>query len=298
MTLALSTRNLGRRPFDAERLLARMREANIREAFVSDAVPRPTAESIVAVLKPAGARAVAIEVRFTAEHDGEAPPTLLSPNRDVVAAASRIVRGAASYAKTVGAPLVVIHLGEHALDRRKERDAELRARLATTGIDDETTRIARALASDLDRRLEGDLDRACRNLFALAKAEPEIRFAVATPDSFAGFPNHRALGLLLSELRTVGIGYWHDVGIAAQHERVGLAPANGFAGNHSAFIVGAALHDLAGSEIHLPPGSGELDFRAIRDALPDAAERVLEVDARFAAREVALAVSFLGSTGY
>lgn len=293
MNLALSTRYLGRRPFTSAQVLAVMKTIGIRRAVLSDAVPMPDAGDLARTLKPAGAQVVAVEARFTPEAEGESPPSLLAPSRDAVAAAMRVARRSAAIAKEVGAPLVVLHLGEHALEHRRERDAELRARLTTHGVDDEALRVARALEVDLSRRLEADLERACRNLFALAKAEPEIRFAVATPESFAGFPNHRALGLLLSELKSVRLGYWHDVGVAHLHERVRLAPPLGFSGDYASAIVGASIHDVAGTQMHLPPGSGELDFAAIRDALPSVAIAALEIDARFAVKEIALAVSLL-----
>lgn len=294
MNLALSTRYLGRRPFSAGQVLSVLKSVGIRRAVLSDAVPMPEPGDVAATLKPAGAQVVAVEARFSPDADGGSPPSLLAPSRDSVAAATRVARKAAAIAKEVGAPIVVLHLGEHALEHRRERDAELRARLTTHGVDDEALRLARALEVDLARRLEADLERACRNLFALAKAEPEIRFAVATPESFAGFPNHRALGMLLSELKSVRLGYWHDVGVAHLHERVQLAPPLGFSGDYAGSIVGASLHDVAGTQMHLPPGSGELDFQAIRDALPSVAHGALEIDAHFAVKEVALAVSLLG----
>lgn len=293
MSLALSSRYLGRRPFSAARMLEVLRATEIRRVLLSDAVPMPDPNELERTLKPAGAQIVAVEARFSEDAAGGTVPSLLAPNPEAVAAATRVARRAAAIAKTVGAQIVVLHLGEHALEHRRERDAELRARLTTHGVDDESLRLARALTVDLDRRLEADLDRACRNLFALAKLEPEIRFAVATPESFAGFPNHRALGLLLAELKRARLGYWHDVGVAHLHERVSLAPPLGFVGDYSSAIVGASLHDVAGADMHLPPGSGELDWKAIRDALPSIAHVALEIDARFALREVTLAASLL-----
>ncbi len=298
MTLALSTRYLGRRPFSASSLLSMMRKVGVRDCGLSDAVPQPAADELVSLLQPAGSRVVAVETRFAIEKDGDAAPSLLAANRETVGAARRAILRAAAMAKAVRSPIVVLHLGEHALERGKDRDAELRGRLTAHGVDAETERLGKALAHDIEKRLEPDLERACRNLFDLCVAEPEIRFAIATPDSFAGFPNLRALGLLLDELKGRGVGYWHDAGVARLHEKAGLAAKDQFAGDHASRIVGVSLHDIAGVDTHLPPGSGEIDFKALRDVLPSRVPFVMEVDSRFAPREVELAAELLRSAGY
>lgn len=280
-------------------------------------MPQPGSADLERVLKPVNSRLVALEFRFEAHREdvreerddgfrnlggvaasNPGVPSLLASGGHALEAAKSMVGAAAAKAKAIGSRIVVLRFGEHTIERHRERHEELRARLTTVGIDAETERLARALLVDLGRRVEVDTERACRNLFDLTKAEPEIRFAVATPETFAGFPCHRALGLLLDELQGKNIGYFHDVACAHLHEKAGLAAPHSFAGDYGKSIVGVAAHDVAGTEIYFPPGSGELDFKVIRENLPSGVPTVLEIDSRFSVKETQLAASLLKSAGY
>jgi sugar phosphate isomerase/epimerase len=298
MPLALSTRNLGRRPFTAATLLATLRRFDVRDCAISDAVPRPSGAELAAILKPAGAKVVAVEVRFEEADDGQAAPSLLTANREALAAAGRRVKSAAAVAAEVGCRLLVLRLGEPPLERRRERLEQFRARLASHGVDDETLRLARAIAHDVARREDADVERCCRQIYELARAEPELRFAIATPESIAGFPSIRATSLILGELRSCDVGYFHDVAAAALFERVELSGRGAYLGEHAAHCRGVALHDLGGADMYMPPGSGSIDFKALRGELPSGIPAILEIDSRYSPHEVELAISLLDAAGY
>jgi hypothetical protein len=48
----------------------------------------------------------------------------------------------------------------------------------------------------------------------------------------------------------------------------------------------------------MPPGSGEVDFKLVKDFLPANAERVLEINSRHGRAEILAAVQFLADKGF
>ena len=59
------------------------------------------------------------------------------------------------------------------------------------------------------------------------------------------------------------IGYWHDTGHAHAQESLGIIPADELLKRYHKNLVGMHIHDARGLDDHLPPGSGEIDFKKI-----------------------------------
>lgn len=295
MPIALSSRCLGRKPIAADALLAALRAVDLRDCAVSRCAPLADAVAAATLLQPAGARTVAVEM--TEGPDG-ALPALVAPLPAERTAALALVAGAVASAKALGARHVVLRLGELGLPTLRQREQELRARLRLEGSTPEVLAAAAPLLREIDARSEPYLERACRILFEICRAEPDVRFAIATPDSLLGFPNFKVLGLLFSELKGRNVGYWHDAAAARDQERAGAAPPRAWAGDFGERAYGASLADVQGAERGLPPGAGEIDFRLLRESLPRGIPAVLDVEHGVPAGELRLAVALLRSLGY
>ncbi|MFH0946230.1 MAG: TIM barrel protein [Planctomycetota bacterium] len=293
MTLSLSTRWMGSQRFGAGQLLSRLKQSGLRQAALLTGNPHPDADELLRVLKPAGARVQAVLTRTPAAGSG-----LVSPDADERARALEVAFAAIRVARTLGTRHVVLDPGCLQMERTRERQDELWAALRKEGPSERVLKEAASVSREVERRIGPCLEPACRTLFELCRTEREICFSVRTPGSLFGFPSFRAMPLLLDELREPNFGYWHDVGAAHLQEVLGVAPLNGWGGENAARCRGANLHDVVGTEIHLPPGAGEVDFGAVRDALPGGAVCVLDIDSRFNAKEVLLAVSFLEGRGF
>ena len=85
------------------------------------------------------------------------------------------------------------------------------------------------------------------------------------------------MGYILEDLRNPRLMYWHDTGNAHVQEKLGLAPQEQWFDRFGSRIAGVHLHDASGLETHLPPGVGEIDFRRVREGLPEEALRILEL---------------------
>lgn len=259
----------------------------------------PSAEQLTAVLKPAGARIDVILARSAgAEEDRQESASLLSRNPEERGLALQAAGAAVALARRLGARNIVLKPGRVDLPRTHERQEEIWARLRSEGPTSELRSEVAAMAREVERSIAPDLESACRALFQICRSEPAIRFSIATPFSVFGFPSFKALPLVLQELKEPNLGYWHDVGAAHLQEVLALAPQNGWGGENAARCFGVSLQDVVSTETHLPPGAGEVDFQAARDVVPAGAPGVLEIESRFPAPDVSLAVSFLASKGF
>ncbi|MBI4878127.1 MAG: hypothetical protein HY812_00495 [Planctomycetes bacterium] len=295
--MALSTLWLGMRAVTAAQVLGAMREIELRQCALSRFTSLRDPERLLPTLRPAGARVVALEAGMPGGAGPGGEPALVSPEAVTSGRALEEVARAAALAKAAGARHVALRLGDLDLKRAREREDELWAKVRTEGVSEALQGEAAAIARLADRQSDSYIDRACRLLFAACRAEPDVRFAIATPASLAGFPNQRVLALILGEVPLCNLGYWHDSGAAWRLEVLGVSPAGSWAGEHSERTFGAALSDAAGAETNLPPGAGALDFRQLAESLPSGVPLVLEVDSRYSAAEVKLAVSYLHSAG-
>jgi sugar phosphate isomerase/epimerase len=73
------------------------------------------------------------------------------------------------------------------------------------------------------------------------------------------------------------IGYWHDTGHAHANEALGLIPRGSLLQSYSGQLIGIHLHDATGLDDHIPPGSGEIDFQALKPFLKTDTIKVIEL---------------------
>ena len=117
------------------------------------------------------------------------------------------------------------------------------------------------------------VERACRQLFALAAGHPALKFCLATPDGGAlGQP--AALGAVLEDLGGRRVGYWHRPS-RARTSGLGDTPWLDALGRH---LAGMSLDDLAEGQPGALPGLGSLDFSEAADAVTPGLPVALDVD--------------------
>ena len=284
---------MGSQRFKADQLLTRLKEVGLRQAALQSWQAHPGADALLRVLKPAGAGVQAILSRTP-----EAGSGLISPDPEERGEALELVFGAIKLARALGTRHIVLDPGHLKLERTRERQDELWAALRNEGPSERVLREAADASREVERRITPYLEPACRALFEICRAERDICFSIKTPESLFSFPSFRIMPQLLDDLREPNLGYWHDVGAAHLQELLGVAPPNGWGGENAGRCRGASLHDVVGTESHLPPGAGEVDFASVRDSLPAGAVCVLDMDGRYNAKEAQLAISFLESKGY
>ena len=89
------------------------------------------------------------------------------------------------------------------------------------------------------------------------------------------------------------IGYWHDTGHAHANESLGIIPRGSLLHAFATRLIGVHLHDAVGLDDHIPPGSGEIDFAALRPFLKGDTIKVIELKSGIPASEVSAGIRFI-----
>ena len=72
-------------------------------------------------------------------------------------------------------------------------------------------------------------------------------------------------------------GYWHDTGHAHLTEKLTFVPPGYLLEKYANRLAGIHFHDAVGRQDHLPPGTGEIDFTALKPHLKPTIPLVLEL---------------------
>jgi sugar phosphate isomerase/epimerase len=111
-------------------------------------------------------------------------------------------------------------------------------------------------------------------------------------------PLHDEVGRILREFAGGAVRYWHDVGHALNHERLGISTQQAWLESYGPRMAGTHLHDIRGGSDHRAPGTGEADFAQILRHLPEEAVRILELRPSVPREEVLAARDLLRALGY
>jgi sugar phosphate isomerase/epimerase len=214
---------------------------------------------------------------------GSATAGLASAKESERHAAMQAVQHAVAVASMLGCPHVILEPGLVPILGEIEED--------DLGVPDYRWTPDRVGALLARRKVGRDaaLDRACRSLYALARAFPETRFCVAPGRNLRTVADAAGLHDLFEDLHQLPLGYWHDAAVVARREQE-LGEAQGEMlesfGNR---MEGMSLGDASPEGMYLPPGAGGVDYSLLATYVPGGASLpgVLELDLSVAPGELA-----------
>ena len=209
--------------------------------------------------------------------------------RAVVAMLSTLTAAAAA-----GADVIVLHPGEVAVARGKER---YKAALAAVVAGDPIPEDFETACAERSRLRDSHLEAAARSLFDLTRAEPNVTWAIETRLYMHEIPSLEEVDLLLSDTAGKNVAYWHDTGHAHLQGRMGLADPLAWLTRYGPRAAGIHLHDVVGDVDHLPPGPGEVDWAGVRAGVSAGMLRVLEVHGRHGGPELLAGAAHLRDVG-
>jgi sugar phosphate isomerase/epimerase len=184
-------------------------------------------------------------------------------------------------------------------DKHLREEAEkLTARFLRGERSDEFKESVRELVGRVHKKSQRQIDHLCRSLFTLLTELPQTRIAIEPGNSFLDLLNFEAVEWVLSDLGKHGLGYWHDTGRIHLRELSGLPTQGQWLDRYASRMIGIHLQDAAEGTAEMPPGSGEVDFRLVRDFVGSNTERVLEINPRHGRAEILAAVQFLLDRGF
>ncbi|MCU0728330.1 MAG: sugar phosphate isomerase/epimerase [Planctomycetes bacterium] len=261
------------------------------------------AQGAVPDLDSAGAACRGLRVRCRSVHAPltAGPWSEGDPSREIASldearrrAAVESVLGTLPVAAAAGAEVIVVHLGEVAIEGARNRHREWFRAI------DEGRPIAEDVTAALaERRAKRDpyLEAAARSLFELTRAESAVVFAVECRLYYHEIPALDEMELLLSDAGKRKVAYWHDAGHAHLLGRVGAADPLAWLARYGGRCAGLHLHDVIGTTDHYPPGPGEVDWAGLRAGAGAGMLRVMEVHGRHSAAELAAGAAHLHALG-
>jgi len=114
---------------------------------------------------------------------------------------------------------------------------------------------------------------------------------------FHEIPDETELGIIFQQFAGSNIRYWHDVGHAGVQENLGILSHQELLKRYQNHLAGIHLHDLNGYEDHFAPGTGELNYELIKDAINPETIKIMELHSKVSQNEVKDGLAFLKNCG-
>lgn len=188
------------------------------------------------------------------------------------------VRKSILNAARLGASAVVLHMGHVPISKAMQRRLHEMWHAGMMGTDEYRDLYLRITTL----RAEGEeqhLERAVQTLHDVEPlaADNGVMLGVETRHNIHELPNIDEAAVMLSETNPAVVGYWHDTGHAATHDRLGHVAHEEWLRRYSDRLIGIHLHDMNFERDHQCPGAGEIDWDMIARYLPSSAIRVCEL---------------------
>ncbi len=182
------------------------------------------------------------------------------------------------FAERVKAPAVVLHLGSIEMREYTDKLLEMVAR-----GDKESTKY-RKLCLEVDEkreaRKEAYFDRV-KELLRKFVTEAEARglkLGAENREALEELPIETDFQFLFREISSPNLGYWHDTGHAQIKENLGFIQHAMHLDSLRDKLLGLHIHDVQfPGKDHCPPGSGTIDFSALKPMLKPEHIRVFEL---------------------
>jgi sugar phosphate isomerase/epimerase len=197
-------------------------------------------------------------------------------------------------AARVKAPAVVLHMGSIDMKPYTERLLEM----VQKGLR-ESPKYA-ALREEVMEKWEDKkqpfVERASQMLERLSAlaAQHGVTLGIENRQALEEIPLDSDLEMLLLEFKRPTVGYWHDCGHAQIKENLGFIEHRAHLEAMALRLLGLHVHDVIfPGRDHAAPGSGCVDFAALKPMIKPEQIKVFELSPRLKAEEVAGGVAFV-----
>jgi sugar phosphate isomerase/epimerase len=198
------------------------------------------------------------------------------------------------FAKRVGAPLVVLHFGSMEMKDYTGKLKELIER-GERGTPKFLKVVAEAKAQQAARKQRA-FDRA-RETFNVLVAEAKsrgIKFGIEIREAVEELPVESDFQALLAEFPAPEAYYWHDTGHAQIKHDMGMINHVEHLAAHADRLAGFHIHDVRfPARDHCPPGSGNIDFAALKPYVKPEHIKVFELSPKVPLESVQRGIAHL-----
>jgi len=267
----------------AEGMLAALKNLDVTGIELSYRISEDLYQQIKDPLKRSGLKVVSVHNYFpipSARSDlkGSGDLFLLSSSDpEERRKAIRFTAKSIEHAGELGAAAVVLHCGFVELDHQMQVLYEY---FSSNQLGSEEAQIfIRNKLKQRDRRKPEHLENLWHSLDRLLPvAEKQgVLLGLENRYHYHELPGPDDFGAIFANFKGAPIGYWHDTGHAHANEALGLIPRGSLLQSYSDQLIGIHLHDAIGLDDHIPPGSGEIDFKALKPFLKTDTIKVIEL---------------------
>jgi sugar phosphate isomerase/epimerase len=197
-------------------------------------------------------------------------------------------------AERVKASLVVLHYGSVRMDDYTDRLADL----LELGEKDSPKyeKLCAELRQTLERRKAPHIEAAREPMDRIARAAEAsgIKLGVENREALEELPIDNEIEALLEQVNRPIVGYWHDTGHAQIKDNLGFINHVGHLEGLASRLHGFHIHDVRFPAMdHCPPGTGMIDFAALRHCVAPDHIRVLELNPAVPAPEVLRGLQYI-----
>ena len=173
------------------------------------------------------------------------------------------------FAERLGAPFVVLHLGQ--VEMRPITDRLIQMTKAGKHLSRGYVRAKLKAVETRERRAPAHLQRVkdCLRRILEHAVPKNVRIAIESRRGYEEIPSERELPSLLDELNSEQVGYWHDFGHSQIKENLGFIDHTEWLGAVGRRAFGCHVQDCVWpAKDHEPPFTGGIDFDRLVPLLP------------------------------
>jgi sugar phosphate isomerase/epimerase len=173
------------------------------------------------------------------------------------------------FAERLGAPFVVLHLGQ--VKMRAITDRLIKMTKVGKHLSREYVRAKLQAVETRERRAPAYLQRVkdCLRRIIEHAASKNVRIALESRRGYEEIPSERELPALLDEFNSRHVGYWHDFGHSQLKDNLEFIDHAEWLGAIGARTFGCHVQDcIWPARDHEPPFTGGIDFEKLVPLLP------------------------------
>ena len=297
--LALSTSWQSGESATADQMLEALTGTGIKGVELSYRVSEDLYQQLKRPLRDSGLKVVSIHNYFPmpacrSYSEGNVDLFLLSsPQRQERQDAIRYTVKSIELAGEWGAAAVVLHCGVVEMNPEMHKFHQY---FHSDRMDSEKAQLfIDKKLKELESRKPVHLDSLLASLEHLAPVAEKrgVRLALENRYHYYELPGPDDFRVIFEKFKGAPIGYWHDVGHAHANEILGLIPKNALLQNYAEQLIGVHLHDAVGLNDHMAPGSGEIDYAALKPFLKSDTIKVIELKPGIPSSEVSDGIEFV-----
>lgn len=190
-------------------------------------------------------------------------------------------------ASRLNAKAVVLHCGRVEIQDRT-RDLMFLYNLRSGSDAAQITDILDTMRKERAETGQRHLSSALKSLEEISRYADKLGVSLGIENRFyfREIPSFEEIGIILGRLKGSNVYYWHDSGHAHLWDILGLLRHQEYLNEYGKYLLGIHLHDILGTQDHLAPLKGCIDFKMFCPYLKEKTIKTIEAHHPAASEEI------------